>query len=1228
MGDIKFSVGELIENRYRVLSVIDTGGMGILYRVSDEAYQNREVHRNGKAHRNGAKDSEIIALKTVRLDAPAAETTENVERFQREFQLLTQLRHPNLVSVYNFGITTEGELYFTMEWIEGQDLEPGRRSLEPEATVSVIVQICRALAYLHARGVIHGDLKPANVLVAADGQVKIVDFGVALEVRSVEILSRYYTPGYSAPEVREKSFVDHRADLYGLGAMWYALLVGEAPTFMFGSERLIRLTIEETIEAYGQISQEVGKIIVRLLATSPEERYASANEVIEAINQATNSSYALETRETASSYALRGRFVGREAEMKDLREVWEQVRSGSGRMALVSGEGGVGKTRLVEEFVVQAELSGAWIARGQCVESGSSAYRPWREILRVLMRYVEGADQATARQVGPVLATLLPELLERDYMTDLAPPPDLEPQAAQLRLNSMIAQVLRAAAELRPTVVVIEDGHWADEATLNLLSFVPHALEEKSLLVCVTYRDDGSNPVCFLDKFANGHIERIPLTVLSSEITTDLVCSMLGLEQLPHSLMQRVQQTTKGNAFFVRELVRSLAEDGSVLRRTVTGWEVELEALRKVQMPESIRQVAGQRLDHLSEEARHVLQRAAIIGPLFWDGAVEEISQVSGEQVRAALREGLERELIFERLTSSFLGEREFLFAKPAVQEVGYENVSPEERQKDHARVAAWLTGRGDEQANEHLGLIADHLERAGQRDRAIVYLQRAGEQAASQFANVEAINYLNRALDLLSKDERAERYGLLLAREKVYDVQGAREAQSQDLETLEELAKALDDNQRRTEVALRQASYSEATGDYAQAIASAKSAVKFAQLTQDIDHQAEGQWRWGYALWRKGEYQAARPQLEQALALARETGARRVEADSLNDLGVISSIQGEPAEAKIYMEQALDIRRETGDRQGESLTLNNLGIIASQLGNKDEVFGFTRQALHICREIGDRRAEGLVLGNLGEYAIKSGDYTMARMWQEQALHICCEIGDRLGECGVRGGIGVVYRSLGQYAKAKDYFEQVLRISDEIEELRMKSENLGEMGLLFHHLGDDKAAWQYCHQAQLIAQKAGIRESLAFALMGLGHASMGLGQLEEAAESYQQALTLWRELNQHKMTLDPLAGLARVSLAQDDLLQAQACVEEIISHLETNDPLQGMSEPFLVYLTCYQVLNTNQDSRARDILTSAHRLLQERAAKITDDDMRRSFLENVAAHREIVREWTNRQNNE
>ena len=1102
--------------------------MGTLYRVSDEA-----------------RDGEIIALKTVALDISEVETSEGVERFQREFQVLTQLRHPNLVSVYNFGITTEGELYFTMEWVQGQDLEHSVRRLEPTAVIPVMVQICRALAYLHARGVIHGDLKPLNVLMTGE-QVKIVDFGVALEVRTPEVRARYYTPGYSAPEVKQQRPVDHRADLYSLGAIWYALLVGEPPLFMPGPgrERLIQFTLDEVLETQEQVPATINAVITRLLATSPTDRYASANEVIAAVNEATGSAYALETRETARSYALRGRFVDREAEMEVLQGVWEQAQSSDGKLVLVSGEAGVGKTRLLEEYVVQAEMGGARVARGQCVESGGVAYRPWREVLRVLIRYVEGADGAglEMERVGPVLARLLPELWERDYMADLAPPAELDPQAAQQRLNDAIAQVLRVAAGLRPTVILIEDAHWADEATLALLSFLARIPGETGLQVCVAYRDDEVGPEHPLAALAGERVERIPLRTLTPEVTTDLVRSMLGLVELPALLMERVQRTTGGNAFFVQELIRSLAEDGEVLQRTVEGWQVDGAALQEARLPESIHQVVGRRLEHLSAEAQQVLHWAAVVGPLFWDGVVEEIGQVPRERVWTALREVLEQELVVERDTSAFEGEREYMFTSPTVREVSYESVLREEQREYHGRVAAWLMARSDEEAGESLGLIADHLEAAGQTEQAVTYLRRAGEQAAAQFANTEAVVYFSRALELVPEGEWDKRYALLLVREKVYDLQGEREAQAQDLEALQRLADALDDDWRRAEVALRRADYAEAISDYPAAIEAAQMAIDLARAAQDASKEAAGYVQWGVILWRQGDYDAAQSRLEEAFTLARAAGERHLEASVLRNLGIVSWNQGEYAGARAFFKQSLCIYREMGDRKGEGLALHSLGLGSTLLG----------------------------------------DYADAGACCEQALDIFREIGDREYECST----------------------------------------LGNLGLLCHHQGNDEAAREYSQQALLTAQDIGARTYQGFSLIYLGHALASLELMAEAADAYQRAMALWRELGQHQMAIDALAGLARVSLAQDNLTRAQTHVEKILDY-EESSTLEGTEESFRVYLTCYRVLRANQDPRAGAILNTAHSLLQERAAKIDDEELRRSFLENVAAHREILSEFAN-----
>jgi tetratricopeptide (TPR) repeat protein len=1163
-------VGDVIENRYRVLSTLGSGGMSTLYRVADQA-----------------REDEGVALKAVKLEDSVKARQANLERFQREFQILTQLRHPNLVRVYNYGITSAGDFYFTMALIPGQDLESKLGHMEPVDTVPIIVQLCRALAYLHARDVVHGDLKPGNVLLSGD-EVKIIDFGVALEVGDDPVRASYYTPGYTAPEARRRWAVDPRADLYSLGALWYALLLGEPPQFVLspGTERLIRLNLIEALENQTKLPLAVSTIVTRLLATAPQERYPSANAVIIALNKATDSQYVLETRETARSYALRGRFVGRAAEMQILQDVWSQTLQGQGKLALVEGESGVGKSRLLEEFAIQAELDGARVAWGRCVESDSSAYHPWREVLRVLVHYVEGTNGLMDQRLGGVLATLLPELWQRSYMAQASPPADLAPRAAQQRLNDGIAQVLQSAAGLRPTLIMIEDAHWADEATIELLRYLTQIPPQTGLQICLTFDPTLAPPSHPLTTLPHDRVQHIPLHNLDPGTTTDLVNSMLGMDRLDRVLVERVQQVTDGNVFFVQELVRSLAEDGVVLQRTISGWEVNHAALQRARLPEGISQVVWQRLRHLSPATLNVLQRAAIVGSVFWDGAVRYISPCPNEQVYSALHEATQEEMVLERQASIFKDQREFLFSKSTVREVSYERVAEADRQAYHKCTADWLMARSSEQAAEQSGLIGKHLEAAGEKEQAAIYLRRAGEQAVEQFANAEAVDYFSRALTLTPEADHSTRFALLLAREKVYDLQGMREAQLQDLAAMERLAGILEDDGRRAQVALRRSHLAFVTGDYTACTATARQAIDLAQATQDIECELLGYLGWGRALSRQGNYEAAQARYEQGLKRIREVetnGDRSlalIEANAWTNLGVSHWYQGDHGQASSYYERALHIYHEIDHPHGEASALNNLGLICLDQGDYATTRSYYEQAWRICHEIGDRRGEGIVLGNLGEILLKCGDYADAQSHYEKALHICRAIGDRPGEAFA----------------------------------------LSSLSQLFHRQGDDETALEYSREALQVIEDVDDLVTQANGWMNLGYALVGMAQLVEAEDVFQRALTLWRESGQSGRAIEAVAGLAHVALAGEDVTAAQARADEIVSYME-HSSLDSTDNPAEMYLICYRVLQAGQDPRAQTVLKRGYRLLQERASKISEPELRRSFLENVSAHREIVRHF-------
>ena len=503
----------------------------------------------------------------------------------------------------------------------------------------------------------------------------------------------------------------------------------------------------------------------------------------------------------------------------------------------------------------------------------------------------------------------------------------------------------------------------------------------------------------------------------------------------------------------------------------------------------------------------------------------------------------------------------------------------------------------------------ARFLNRQGMYDRAIAVAREAVNLAQTERAvSVEAVAHLH--------------WGQALCR------QGAFGAAQTRLEQALTLARAVSLRQVEADGLLSLGNVSHGRGAYAEARAYFEQALPIYREIGDWRGEGASLNNLGTVCHHVGDDAGATAYYEQALSIYRQTGDRQIGGAALHNLARVFLQQGNYAEARAYLEQGLRVWREIGDRQSEGWSLLNLGRVALQQGEYAKTKAYCEQALRIFREISARQGEGLALINLGCVSRQRGDYAEAAVHLEQALLICREIGDRQGEGWTLTYLSDVSTEQGDYAEARAYLEQALRIYREIGDREGEGWGLGSLSLLFHHLGDDEAAQECSQQALAIVQELGNRSLQGDALTHLGHALAGLGHLDEAAEAYRQALDIRRELGERNRAMESLAGLARVSLAQSDLTQAQAQVEEILAHLETGSPstgtghaLDGTDEPFRVYLTCYRVLRAGQDPRAREILGAAYSLLQERAAKITDEELRHSFFENVASHREIAEAW-------
>ena len=568
-------------------------------------------------------------------------------------------------------------------------------------------------------------------------------------------------------------------------------------------------------------------------------------------------------------------------------------------------------------------------------------------------------------------------------------------------------------------------------------------------------------------------------------------------------------------------------------------------------------------------------------------------------------------------------------FIHDKIRQVTYQAIELDERARLHLQAGEAL----EKLHPDGYTRLSFHFNEGHNWEKAAFYSYHAGNKAAIVYANQEALGLYNRALDALEKlpefNDPARIFEIQLARETVYARLGERESQAEELKNLEVLALQAGNDEKeihrnQAKVALRKAQYAEATSNSELSITAAQAVIHHAQIAMDVETQAEGHLEWGVGLWRQGDYKDSLPHLEQALTLARAANAGRLEADSLRNLGNVCWFQGDYTGAIDYFRKTLDVCTRINDRLGEARTLNNLGLMAEHQGDNSGGRAYYTQALAIYAEVGDRRGESNTFTNLANIDLYQGDYMRARANYEQALPIRQAVGDQEGEAIVLTNLGIVWNHLGHYANSKEYFEQALRVFQEHENRWGEGYLLAYLGLRAHQMGDNESALMLCEQAMLIAQELDSPEHQAHTLAFSGHALTAIGQLDQAMEAYQKALALRKEFEQPHLVAETRAGLARLYLLLGELSQAQSQVEAILEHLKKGS-VDGTEEPARIYLTCFQVLLANKDPRADNILSTVYSLLDERAAKIDDPALRRSFLENVVSHREILAAYKQRQ---
>jgi class 3 adenylate cyclase/tetratricopeptide (TPR) repeat protein len=920
--------------------------------------------------------------------------------------------------------------------------------------------------------------------------------------------------------------------------------------------------------------------------------------------------------------------VGREEDLSRLMQRLKLAAAGQGQVVQLEGATGIGKSHLAAEFSEQALNAGFRVVTGACLStSQGTPYYPWRPIFAAFFDLTEEAAAVetlaaiTERQVNKVedlvWQTNPDWQLRLPLLGDLLGLPIPEntataafgPRLRQEALFALAAEIVQKWSEEQPLLILVDDIQWMDEASMGLTLDLSRSIVTSPVLLLFVHRPALRTDVLHTADFAqHPHYYHLDLNELSAEGITALVRNRLRGNVSPLAL-SLIQTQAQGNPFFVEELSNTLLESGQLYHGPDGTWTLSaglVAALREANclvrqngnwvlaesvslsaadlgIPDSIHGIVLSRIDRLPESHKLTLKVASVIGRTFEFSLLNHAhpARLAAAVLQDQVGNIEQRDFVRLEVPPPQLA---YMFKHNTTQEVTYDTLLFAQRRALHRTVAQWYEATyGQAEASlesslaPYFSLLAYHWRQAEDVARERYYARLAGEQAAAQFANEEAIAYFSRALDLTPADEWEARYNLLLGREAVYGLMGQREAQAADLIHLQILVDKIEQPRRCAEITLRYANYYEAVSDFSAALLAAQRAVQWAEQAGDANRKVEGLTAWGRAYWRRGNFKEARQKLTEALSLSQREGNSPGEANAMHQLGTVLYITGDREGAREYIEKALTIRRELGNLRGEADSLNNLVAVYHGLNDFVRAMACGEQSLAIFQAMGNRRDEASALNNLG--AMK--------------------------------------HTLGDFATARDYHERALAISRTLSDRQGESVAANNLGWVLHNLGDEVAARHYCQRALDIRVAISDKRGQGYSLSYLGVVLESLAELDEAAIAYRKALHLRREIGQAAAAIDDLAGLARVALKQSNIAQAMEYAGEVWQWLQERG-VQGILTPLQVYLTVADVWQANgRQAEAQALIAQAYQLLQQQAERFTDQEMRRAFLENVPLHREV-----------
>lgn len=1110
---LEFKKDEIIDRRYKIAEKLVEGGMSVVYRAVD------------------LTTDSPVAVKFLK-EGLTSSFVEDVIRFKREIEIVSRFEHPSIIKLYNSGEYGHTP-YIVNELLEGDnllDLLKNGRTFSAHQTVDIIRQLAAALSYVHGKGIIHRDLKPGNVFMEKQDppyRVKLLDFGVSLimelgEIRGEEAIVGTF--GYMSPEatgvINRK--IDERSDLYSLGVIFYRLLAGELPFKSTDLSKLLHQQVALVPSRPGQVRKNLpavlDEIVMKLIEKEPELRYQSARGLAHDLERylAGETDFIIGEKDQKIKLTYQTRLIGREEELKKIKSLYERARMMEGSVCLISGEAGVGKSRLVEEIQGYVYEQGGWFIPARCIDQENKVpYQIFRDAVNGIINRMEKLEapekEREVLRVKSVLGGLDEIVMKlnpriREILGPARELVALDGERENQRFLSVAARFFcHLADDDRVGLLFLDDLQWADEGSLILLEEIAKEIGRSNLFILATVRSEEVKEGDRLFRFragarARGYgLEEIELAGFDRKGLNRVVAGLLGeKEEKSEKISDYVFEKTGGNPFFTITIIRDLVEEKGLVWQNGS-WTEDWERIRRIHISANMIDMILKRSENLSADENELISLGAVIGGRFDIRLLFRVLAWDKEKIIRLVDEIIGKQLIEESMEKGRI-----LFVHDRIREAFYQKLDRDKKTGLHSRVAQALEDLYAEKREEVLFDLVHHYVEATDTKKTLQYVFPAARKARDGYANEEAIKYYQLGLFLLEQTGGKGNAEWIRAQEEMIEAcltigQSDRAiAVSMELLPLRKTALEKAQTYRRMGLAsFKKGLYPESEKYYDQALRLLGKrlpmtvfAIILSMLKELFIHSLHTVFPALFSR-REGKQVSVRDRElnhiyhslswlyilsdtfkfinnsihtlnfgQSRMGLSKELGLSISTYASF--LSAVPLFRG----AGRYHQAGLELREKLADEWGIAQSLQFMGFNLNWMGKLEksmEVFEKSREKF---QRIGDMWELGMVVNGLGFCHYYQSRYDRAIYYFTEYLNISEKIKDDNGVASAMENLGYQYLELGNYAKAEELGKNALAIAERMNIALEICDSSYELGYLELERKNYREAIKYLEKAR------------------------------------------------------------------------------------------------------------------------------------------------------------------